>query len=127
VPRRAFLAVLSDGKVAILNRATFFLSSQGLYSSDSGRYAINTIFVLHRANRHYHDLKIMVFATCRMLPFSQISNIDHVYFSCTMYDRGGVSLVNQTTPSTALDVLHHQHAEGGSGHSGTVFVTHGGM
>ena len=22
-------------------------------------------------------------------------------------------LVNQTTPSTALDVLHHQHAEGG--------------
>ena len=34
------------------------------------------------------------------------------------------SLVNQTTPSTALDVLrHHQHGEGGSGHSGTVFVT----
>ena len=31
--------------------------------------------------------------------------------------------MNQTTPSTALDVLHHQHAEGGSGHSGTVFVT----
>jgi hypothetical protein len=30
------------------------------------------------------------------------------------------SLVNQTTPSTALDVLHYQHAEGGSGHSGTV-------
>ena len=23
------------------------------------------------------------------------------------------SLVNQTTPSAALDVLHHQHAEGG--------------
>ena len=37
------------------------------------------------------------------------------------------SLVNQTTPSAALDVLHHQHAEGGSGHSGTVFVTHVGM
>ena len=33
------------------------------------------------------------------------------------------SLVDQTTPSTALDVLHHQHTEGGSGHSGTVFVT----
>ena len=33
------------------------------------------------------------------------------------------NLVNQTTPSAALDVLHHQHAEGGSGHSGTVFVT----
>ena len=30
--------------------------------------------------------------------------------------------MNQTAPSTALDVLHHQHAEGGSGHSGTVFV-----
>ena len=33
------------------------------------------------------------------------------------------SLVNQTTPSAALDVLHHQHAEGGSGQSGTVFMT----
>ena len=33
------------------------------------------------------------------------------------------SLVDQTTPSAALDVLHHQHAEGGSGHSGKVFVT----
>ena len=32
------------------------------------------------------------------------------------------SLVNQTAPSAALDVLHHQKAEGGSGHSGTVFV-----
>ena len=30
------------------------------------------------------------------------------------------SLVDQTTPSTALDVLH---AGGGSGHSGTVSVT----
>ena len=39
----------------------------------------------------------------------------------------GISLVNQTTPSAALDVLHHQQAEGGSGHSGTVFVTHVGM
>ena len=35
----------------------------------------------------------------------------------------GSSLVNQTTPSAALDVLQHQHAEGGSGHSGTVSVT----
>ena len=34
-----------------------------------------------------------------------------------------ISLVDQTTPSTALDVLHHQHTEGGSGHSGTVSVT----
>ena len=34
-----------------------------------------------------------------------------------------LSLVDQTTPSSVLDVLHHQHAEGGSGHSGTVFVT----
>ena len=35
------------------------------------------------------------------------------------------SLIDQTTPSgrgpAALDVMHHQHAEGGSG---TVFVTH---
>ena len=37
------------------------------------------------------------------------------------------NLVDQTTPSTALDVLHHQHAEGGSGQSGTVFVTDVGM
>ena len=28
------------------------------------------------------------------------------------------SLVNQTTPTAALDVLHHQHAEEGSGDSG---------
>ena len=34
-----------------------------------------------------------------------------------------VSLVDQTTPSAALDVLHHQHTEGGSGHSGRAFVT----
>ena len=33
------------------------------------------------------------------------------------------SLIDQTTPSAALDVLHHQHAEGGSGHSGRAFVT----
>ena len=33
------------------------------------------------------------------------------------------SLVDQTTPSTALDVLHLQHAEGGSGHSSKTFVT----
>ena len=25
---------------------------------------------------------------------------------------GGGSIVNQTTPSAALDVLHHQHSEG---------------
>ncbi len=31
--------------------------------------------------------------------------------------------MDQTTPSPALAVLYHQHAEGGSGHSGTVFVT----
>ena len=37
------------------------------------------------------------------------------------------SLVNQTTPSAALGVLHHQHEEGGSGHSGTVFVMHVGI
>ena len=30
------------------------------------------------------------------------------------------SLVDHTTPFATLDVLHHQHAEGGSGHSGTV-------
>ena len=34
-----------------------------------------------------------------------------------------ISLVNQTTPSAALDVLHHQHAKGGAGHCGRVFVT----
>ena len=28
------------------------------------------------------------------------------------------NLINQTTPTAALDVLHHQHAEEGSGHSG---------
>ena len=39
-----------------------------------------------------------------------------------MLGRGIVSLVNQTTPTAALDVLHYQHAEGGSGHSGTVSV-----
>ena len=33
------------------------------------------------------------------------------------------SLVNQTAPTSVLDVLHHQHEEGGSGHSGTVFET----
>ena len=37
------------------------------------------------------------------------------------------SLVNQTAPTSVLDVLHHQHEEGGSGHSGTVFVTHVGI
>jgi hypothetical protein len=30
--------------------------------------------------------------------------------------------MNQTTPPAALEVLHHQHTEGGSGHSGTVSV-----
>ena len=33
------------------------------------------------------------------------------------------SLVNQTASTSVLDVLHHQHEEGGSGHSGTVFET----
>ena len=37
------------------------------------------------------------------------------------------SLVDQTTPSTVLYVLHHQHTEGGSGHSGRAFVTDAGM
>ena len=32
-------------------------------------------------------------------------------------------LVHQTTPSAVLDALHHQHLEGGSGHSGRAFVT----
>ena len=36
-----------------------------------------------------------------------------------------ISLVDQTTPSSVLDVLHHQHTEGGSGHFGTVFVRGG--
>ena len=38
-----------------------------------------------------------------------------------------VSLVNQTAPTSVLDVLHHQYEEGGSGHSGTVFETHVGI
>ena len=46
----------------------------------------------------------------------------HIHFRSLYH-----SLVDQTTPSAALDVLHHQHAEGGSGHSGTVFVTDVGM
>ena len=32
------------------------------------------------------------------------------------------SLVNHTAPTSVLDVLHHQPEEGGSGHSGTVFL-----
>ena len=35
-----------------------------------------------------------------------------------------LSLVDQTTPTVALAVLHHQHVEGGSAHSGTVSVAH---
>ena len=34
------------------------------------------------------------------------------------------SLVNQTTPSAALAILHHQHADGEYGHSGMVSVAH---
>ena len=41
---------------------------------------------------------------------------------CAKIPRIDGSLVDQTTPSAALDVLHHQHAEGGSGHSGKVSV-----
>ena len=36
-------------------------------------------------------------------------------------------LVDQTTPSAAQDVLHHQQAEGVSGNSGRAFVTDAGM
>ena len=41
---------------------------------------------------------------------------------CIMHEHSIYGVVHQTAPSAALDVLHHQHAEGGSGHSGTVFV-----
>ena len=33
------------------------------------------------------------------------------------------SLIDQTTPSAVLGVLHQQHGKGGSGDSGPVFVT----
>ena len=50
------------------------------------------------------------------------------FFLCeTLKNVGRPNLVDQTTNSAALDVLHHQHTEGGSGHSGTVFVTDVGM
>ena len=44
-----------------------------------------------------------------------------VFFVPSLY----VPLVSRTRPlpSTALDVLHHQHTEGGAGHSGRAFVT----
>ena len=53
-------------------------------------------------------------------PFPFPFSVSSVY-SCL--DASIVSLVDQTTPSAALDVLHHQHAKEGSGHSGRVFVT----
>ena len=58
-----------------------------------------------------------------------IMHMEMLFLTCTEHTStmSPVSLVDQTTPSAALDVLHHQHAEGGSGHSGIVFVTDVGM
>ena len=38
-----------------------------------------------------------------------------------------VSLTRPLPPYIAVDVSHHQHLEGGSSHSGIVFVTDVGM
>ena len=46
----------------------------------------------------------------------------NIVFGYSNWEAWGGSPVDQITPSTALDVLHHKHAEGGSSHSGTVFV-----
>ena len=58
---------------------------------------------------------------------NKASKIDKVsvfwYFESRTNAKVAASLVDQTTPSAALDVLHHQHTEGGSGHSGRVFMT----